>query len=143
MQQSEEDPSLFVITYFGEHTCRDPAEVSSSCIKLDACIIDAASMAKAECFQRPRFSSLLKQVCSEEVASNHPTSGSSSSGYFGAPELGTLEGSAQFVAEFGKGSEQCDVNSGLMQSTTGDLSWDFMEFSDFLSFGDDELLRGC
>ena len=141
VQQSEEDPSLFVITYFGEHTCRDPAEVLSSCLEADSCIIDFASSMNAECFQQPQFSPLLKQGCCEEVVSNHSTPGSSSSCYFGAPELGTLEGSAQLVAEFGRATEQSDVTSGLMQSSTGYLSWDLLEnsfeFSDFLSFGDD------
>ncbi|XP_072997012.1 transcription factor WRKY45-1-like [Typha latifolia] len=78
VQQSEEDPSLFVITYMGEHTCRDTAPKSGD--QRPSFVIDFESNAAADrqspCFLPPLHS--LKQESDGEVISNSTLDFSSS-----------------------------------------------------------------
>lgn len=165
VQRSEEDPSLFVITYFGEHSCRDhPMEVqSSSCFQAEEAsrIIDFASHAKtaaaaaAASYQRPELLPPKQDCCEEVVSSNlSPTliptptptpTPESSSDCFEFPDLGALEGSVQIVDEFaGVVSEHSDISSGFDQSSGENWGWDFMDVSfyirDMLNFEHDVLL---
>lgn len=145
VQRSEEDPSLFVITYFGEHTCRGPMEVSSSsCFQGEdaSCIIDFAKHS----YPRPQLL-FPKQDCREEVVTPALTPGSSSSDCFEFPALGTLDGSDQVVEEFtGAVSENSDITSGFEQSFCESLGWDFMmeesfDFREMLIFEHDVLFH--
>ncbi|KAH7654078.1 WRKY domain-containing protein [Dioscorea alata] len=80
VQKSEEDPSMFVITYMGEHTCKDPINASqflaSGPHHASSRLISFASGNNGENIELPfgTFSS-LKQENDEEVLSNM-TSGS-------------------------------------------------------------------
>lgn len=139
MQRSEEDPSLFVITYFGEHTCRDPTELFSSSLGEDSCIINFASN------ERPKFS-VSKQESGEVVVGNHSSQGSSSKDFIVASrEAGIVAGSAKLVEGYVGGRDHNDVASEL-KSLTDDLCWDFTEesfqFDNFVNFEEDGFSTG-
>ncbi|ONK77168.1 uncharacterized protein A4U43_C02F3800 [Asparagus officinalis] len=92
VQQSEQDPSRFTVTYFGQHTCRDPFEVASSCIEEDPCTINFASPSEFDAnFEQPQLSTLKQGDSCEDVVGNTATPGSSLSNCFKFPEFGLSE----------------------------------------------------
>lgn len=132
VQQSEENPSLFVITYIGEHTCRELAETLASSLENDPCIIDfSRSYATATSSNPPSSLQATRHESDEDgVSSALVNPGSSSSGYFAMPELDMLDESARLVEELkGGASEHGDVTSCLQPSSIDDFGWNWDECS--------------
>ncbi|ONK61773.1 uncharacterized protein A4U43_C08F33440 [Asparagus officinalis] len=75
VQQSEEDPSLFIITYFGEHTCKHPIDFASTRVEEEnPCIISFASDAKFDAnLKQPKIPPLSPEHSGEGHVSNIPT----------------------------------------------------------------------
>nr|WDU66004.1 WRKY70 transcription factor [Iris laevigata] len=125
VQQSEENPSHFVITYIGEHTCRELAETLQASLENDPCIIDfSRSLANTTASSNPAPSLAMKQESDEDVVSSALVS--SSSGYSAVPELDTLDESATRLEEELKGvgaSDHGDVTSCLQPPSVDDLGW--------------------
>ncbi|RWV90944.1 hypothetical protein BHE74_00044222 [Ensete ventricosum] len=134
-QLSEDDPTAYVITYIGEHTCRDPTVVPpqmvSASILQDACLISfgAGGHGVGQEASVPASFASQKQESDEDAASNLTTA-SSSSGYFLLPatEIPVVT--------------TPDVTSGFHTAT--DLHMDFMAdtyLEDVFGFDDDEFFR--
>ncbi|XP_042428177.1 WRKY transcription factor WRKY24-like [Zingiber officinale] len=82
VQQAEDDPKTFVITYDGEHTCRDPATASdhmasASGFRENACLIRFGASSSASFGAPPK-----QESTEEDVASNLTTTSTSSSSEF-------------------------------------------------------------
>ncbi|KAJ6841802.1 putative WRKY transcription factor 70 [Iris pallida] len=125
VQQSEDNPSLFVITYIGEHTCQELAETLAS-LENDPCIIDfsRSSYAAATSSNPPSLQAMRQESDEDGVSSALVNPGSSSSGYFAMPELDMLDESARLVEELkGGASEHGDVTSCLQASSVDDFGW--------------------
>ncbi|CAL9100010.1 unnamed protein product [Musa acuminata var. zebrina] len=134
-QLSEDDPTDFVITYIGEHTCRDPTVVPpqmvSASILQDTCLISfgAGGHGVRQEASVPASFASQKQESDEDAASNLTTA-SSSSGYFLLP---ATENPVVTTP---------DVTSGFHTAT--DLDMDFMAdtyLEDVFGFDDDEFFR--
>ncbi|XP_072982948.1 transcription factor WRKY45-1-like [Typha latifolia] len=88
VQRSEDDPSTYIITYIGEHTCRDPSTIIVEApTPGESCLINFGSnkntFFRQESSYVPMstpFRSLKQEHCDEDVLSNL-TPGSSSQTY--------------------------------------------------------------
>ncbi|PKA51850.1 hypothetical protein AXF42_Ash008079 [Apostasia shenzhenica] len=113
VQKSEENPSMYMITYFGEHACGTSATAMAAC--RDPCIISFESSngghAKQETSIIPSCQSLSQQR-EEEALSN----------------VSTIEEPVYF--EFGL--DQSDSLSGLLSSATS-YGMEFMDLEDIIS----------
>nr|WFL37668.1 WRKY transcription factor 16 [Crocus sativus] len=116
VQQSEQDPSLYIITYFGEHTCQDFNEASTSLENNEPCIIDFGTS---------------NNYAATPTSQDHKSPSLPISGTDDVVSNGCLvEGSAQLVEEL-----MSDVTSCSPDSVVDSLGWDFVEsfeFSDIL-----------
>ncbi|KAL0914921.1 hypothetical protein M5K25_015311 [Dendrobium thyrsiflorum] len=131
VQRSEDDPSLFVITYFGEHTCVD-AKKATITPSSELCIISFESR-NGENIKQETLSS-LNQESEEEVLSNL-TSADSASDYFVSPKVDIKKYvQEQTAAEHGQ------EHNGLplaLYSSFMNYGMEFMDYEDFLKFDHD------
>lgn len=131
VQRSEEDPSVYVITYFGEHTCQDLIEAAHSLHHQNHRMIDFKGKTTSH------FSTLKQEHSNEELDSmknvHVVTGGSSSSDCFVMPKIAECAGGA---------SEHSDVTLGSQSRTVG-MAWEFMgdsvEYHDIFSYDHDVL----
>ncbi|WOL01879.1 putative WRKY transcription factor 70 [Canna indica] len=72
VQVSEEDPTSYVITYLGEHTCRDPL-MAASTLRSSHLICFGSAAGAPESKLKQEVVPSLKQECEEEVLSNLTT----------------------------------------------------------------------
>ncbi|KAJ6804918.1 putative WRKY transcription factor 70 [Iris pallida] len=125
VQRSEEDSSLYVITYIGEHTCqsrrRPAASLAAPAEKGSACIINFGS-STSHSEDEPKFPPPSSLAPTSALQSTTTTLGAGPTGVTGSgrPEHG-------------------DVTSCLQPSVEGeeeDLVWDldYLNFADVLSF---------
>ncbi|XP_020584387.1 probable WRKY transcription factor 70 [Phalaenopsis equestris] len=122
VQRSEDDDSLFVITYFGDHTCVDPSKAMIPPSR-ELCVISFESSNGENVEKGTPFSfPSLNQEGEEEVISNL-TSADSASDYFVSPE-NELEQSAL---------EQNGLPAALYSSFMS-YGTDFMDDENFLNF---------
>ncbi|XP_020693295.1 WRKY DNA-binding transcription factor 70 [Dendrobium catenatum] len=127
VQKSEEDPFLYVITYFGEHTCEAAKENNPRC--REPCVVSFESNKINEIKQEIAFSSFPshKQENEEEVVSNL-TSVDSRSNCLEQPAM-ELHKSSITGLEPG----WSDSSSGLNFSINS-YDVEFMDLEDILSF---------
>ncbi|KAJ0975477.1 hypothetical protein J5N97_017442 [Dioscorea zingiberensis] len=124
VQKSEEDPSFYVITYMGEHTCRDPIDASHEFLLApnhSPCLISFGASDHCENIQQQPFASFpsLKQELDEEVISNMTPPGGSPSDFFMSSEFAALDVPIPEMAPCkGTVSEHGDEASGLHSSAT-------------------------
>ncbi|XP_010931380.1 WRKY DNA-binding transcription factor 70 [Elaeis guineensis] len=148
VQQSEDDPSIYVITYMGEHTCRDPT-ISPHLLppspQRPSSIISFGSETTADnqneiplnssCF------SVLKQETDEEAPSD-PTPRSSSLEFLMLPDIETFEWSAPMAQYMGIALDQCDATSDMHSSNSCldmEINTISFEFDDVFSVDQDKL----
>lgn len=143
VQQSEEDPSLYVITYIGEHTCQSrrssTASLAASVEKepYAACIINFGSTNLSKDQDEPKFPppSLLATATTvgpcEEGISSTLTHGSSMPAGLRSSALGA---GSTHLAGSGR-PEHGDVTSCLQEDdSVWDLELDYFSFTDVLGF---------
>ncbi|KAG1338951.1 WRKY DNA-binding transcription factor 70 [Cocos nucifera] len=143
VQRSADDESMFIITYMGEHTCRDPSMlpqiISPSSLK-GSCLISFRSNPTDNRQEAPLPSSFpsYMQECHEDVPSNL-SPGTSLSEYV-ARSAPSNEGS-KLMIPLGSTSDHGDVDSGF-QSSTSSIDMDFVTDSleDIFSFDHDGFL---
>ncbi|XP_008792248.2 WRKY DNA-binding transcription factor 70-like [Phoenix dactylifera] len=124
VQQSEADPSMYVITYMGEHTCRDPT-ISPHLLppshRRPSSIISFGSETTADDQKEVPFNSscfsVMKQEIDEEVPSD-PTPRISSSEFLMLPDLGTFDWRAPMEQYMGIALDQCDAMSDMHSSNS-------------------------
>ncbi|RWW23937.1 hypothetical protein GW17_00011790 [Ensete ventricosum] len=123
VQKSEDDDSVFAITYMGEHTCSDAARLP---VQGPPCVISFESNAAGQGVPS------LKQECDEEVVSSHSPADDSSSVF---PDF-----SAFMVSAAATAADQYDVTS-VFRSSTSSLDMEFdpetFKFDDVFSQGDE------
>lgn len=130
VQRSEDDPSSFVITYFGEHTCVDPRKATIPPSR-DPCIISFESSNGENVKQEtPSPFPSVNQDSEEEVLSNL-TSTDSASDYFVSPDA-ELRKPAQEETAAVIGQEHDGLPSALYSSfVTYGME---LDYDDFLNF---------
>nr|AYU71105.1 transcription factor WRKY70 [Lilium regale] len=125
VQQSEEDPTMFVITYMGEHTCRsDPNKASTS----ESYFLSFGSGTTEPVMLAPL--PLPKLDFDEEVVSSACTLDSSLSEELGLPEIMAVEAS------------EPSPTLSLLSQISFDFSRDYLDMmsnTEFISI--DELLK--
>ncbi|KAG1365617.1 WRKY DNA-binding transcription factor 70 [Cocos nucifera] len=142
VQQSEDDPSTYVITYMGEHTCKDPT-ISPHLLPPSpprpSSIISFGSETTTDdqkeiLFNSPCFSA-LKQEIDEEAPSN-PTPRSSSLEFLMSPDLEAFEWPAPMAEYMGIALDRCDAMSDMHSSNSCldmEINTILFEFDDVLS----------
>ncbi|XP_019706049.1 transcription factor WRKY45-1 [Elaeis guineensis] len=143
VQRSEVDESMFIITYMGDHTCRDPSmlpQIISPPSLKGSCLISFGSSPTDNRQEAPLPSSSPSYVPErhEDVLSNL-SPGTSSSEYV-ARAAAYNEGS-KLMTPLGSTSDHGDVDSGF-HSSTSSLDMDFVtdSFEDIFSFDHDGFL---
>ncbi|XP_008788525.2 WRKY DNA-binding transcription factor 70-like [Phoenix dactylifera] len=150
VQRSEDDPSMYVITYIGEHTCRDPTKsphLLPPSHQRPPFIISFGLETAQDDQQEPQsnspHSSILKQESDEEVVSD-PSPGSSASEFLMLPDLGTFEQSAPMAPYMETVLDQCDVMSDVHSSNSCldmefEIPFELNEIDDVFSLDHDKL----
>ncbi|KAH0457285.1 hypothetical protein IEQ34_013709 [Dendrobium chrysotoxum] len=134
VQRSEDDPSLYVITYFGEHTCVDPKKATITPSR-ELCIISFES-SNGENIKQETLSSFpsLNQESEEEVLSKL-TSADSASDYFVSPKVDIKKSEQeQTAAELGQERNGAAL---ALYSSFMNYGMEFMDYEDFLNFDHD------
>ncbi|XP_038981089.1 probable WRKY transcription factor 70 [Phoenix dactylifera] len=142
VQRSEDDE--FIITYMGEHTCREPAmlpHIISPSYLEGSCLISFRSNPTDNRQEAPLPSSFpsYKQECHEEVLSNL-SPGSSSSAYV---TLSAAYEGSKLMTPLGSTSDHGDVTSGFHSSTSSlhYVGFGTDSFEDIFAFDQDGFLQ--
>ncbi|XP_065049074.1 transcription factor WRKY45-2-like [Musa acuminata AAA Group] len=122
VQKTEDDVSVFSITYMGEHTCADAATLP---VQGPPCVISFESNTAGQGVPS------LKQECDEEVVSSHSPADDSSSAF---PDF------SAFMVSAAAAADQYDVTS-VFRSSTSSLDMEFdpetFNFDGVFSQGDE------
>lgn len=133
VQGSEEDPDMFVITYFGEHTCADAKKPAVASLRQPR-IISFESRNRGNMEQEnPSSLQALKQESEEEAVSNISTADSPSE-YLAS---GVVSGKEQMGAEIA--GDYNESSSG--QQAFSNYGMELVSFEDLFSFDLTEFLQ--